>query len=88
LRERLVKIGARIVCHGLYLLFQPAEVAVPRALFAAILRQVERLRGPICDGLIRTNRETAGAQRRTMRSRLVKPPGRPREAVSHRSRGA
>jgi hypothetical protein len=46
LRERLVKIGARIVCHGPYFLFQLAEVAVPRALFAAILRRIERLRGP------------------------------------------
>jgi hypothetical protein len=46
LRERLVKIGARIVRHGRYLVFQLAEVAVPRALFAAILRRIERLRGP------------------------------------------
>jgi hypothetical protein len=41
-----VKIGARIVRHGRYLVFQLAEVAVPRALFAAILRWIERLRGP------------------------------------------
>ncbi len=46
LREKLVKIGARIVRHGRYVVFQLAEVAVPRALFAAILRQIERLRGP------------------------------------------
>src|SRR5215218_5828749 len=46
LREKLVKIGARIVRHGRYLVFQLAEVAVPRALFAAILRRIERLRGP------------------------------------------
>jgi hypothetical protein len=46
LRERLVKIGARIVRHGRYLVFQLAEVAVARALFAAILRQIDRLRGP------------------------------------------
>jgi Transposase DDE domain group 1 len=46
LREKLVKIGARIVCHGRYVVFQLAEVAVPRALFAAILHQIERLRGP------------------------------------------
>jgi Transposase DDE domain group 1 len=39
LRERLVKIGARIVRHGRYVVFQLAEVAVPRALFAAILRR-------------------------------------------------
>jgi hypothetical protein len=46
LREKLVRIGARIVRHGRYLVFQLAEVAVPRALFAAILRRIDRLRGP------------------------------------------
>jgi len=46
LREKLVKIGARIVRHGRYVVFQLAEVAVPRALFAAILRRIDRLRGP------------------------------------------
>ena len=45
LREKLVKIGARIVRHGRYLVFQLAEVAVPRALFAEILRRIGRLRG-------------------------------------------
>jgi hypothetical protein len=46
LREKLVKIGAWIVCHGRYGVFPLAEVAVPRALFAAILRRIDRLRGP------------------------------------------
>ena len=46
LRGKLVKIGARIVRHGRYFVFQLAEVAVPRALFAAILRRIDRLRGP------------------------------------------
>ena len=44
LREKLVKIGARIVRHGRYLVFQLAEVAVPRALFAGILRRIDDLR--------------------------------------------
>ena len=44
LREKLVRIGARIVRHGRYVVFQLAEVAVPRALFAEILRRIERLR--------------------------------------------
>jgi hypothetical protein len=44
LREKLVKIGARIVRHGRYVVFQLAEVAVPRALFAAILHRIDRLR--------------------------------------------
>ena len=42
----IIKIGARIVRHGRYVVFQLAEVAVPRALFAAILRRIDRLRGP------------------------------------------
>jgi hypothetical protein len=46
LREKLVKIGARVVRHGRYLVFQLGEVAVPRALFAEILRRISRLRGP------------------------------------------
>jgi hypothetical protein len=44
LREKLVKIGARIVRHGRYVVFQLAEVAVPRALFAEILHRIDRLR--------------------------------------------
>ena len=44
LRDKLVKIGARIVRHGRYVVFQLAEVAVPRALFAEILRRIDGLR--------------------------------------------
>jgi hypothetical protein len=39
-----VKIGARIARHGRYMVFQLAEVAVPRALFAEILRRIDGLR--------------------------------------------
>ena len=44
--EKLGKIGARLVCHRRHVVVQLAEVAVPRALFAAILRRINRLRGP------------------------------------------
>jgi Transposase DDE domain group 1 len=44
LREKLVKIGARMVRHGRYVVFQLAEVAVPRSLFAEILRRIDHLR--------------------------------------------
>ena len=44
LREKLVKIGAKVVSHAKYQVFQLAEVAMPRQLFAAILRRIERLR--------------------------------------------
>ena len=37
LREKLIKIGAKVVAHAKYITFQLAEVAVPRQLFAAIL---------------------------------------------------
>ena len=40
LREKLVKIDPRIVRHGRYAVFQLAEVTVPRALFAEILRRI------------------------------------------------
>ena len=44
LREKLVKSGAKIVRHGRYIVFQMAEVAIPRDLFADILRRIDRLR--------------------------------------------
>ena len=44
LREKLIKIGAKIVRHGRYVVFQMAEVAIPRELFADILRRIDRLR--------------------------------------------
>ena len=44
LKERLIKIGAKVVAHGRYVAFQMAEVAVPRTLFAQILCRIDRLR--------------------------------------------
>jgi hypothetical protein len=44
LREKLVKIGTKVVSHAKYLVFPLAEVAVPRQLFAAILGRIGRLR--------------------------------------------
>lgn len=46
LREKLVKIGAKVVSHGRYVTFQMAEAAVPRQMFAAILPLIARLRAP------------------------------------------
>lgn len=43
LREKLIKIGAKVVTHSRYVAFQMAEVAVPRRLFAAILERIRRL---------------------------------------------
>jgi hypothetical protein len=44
LREKLVKIGAKVVWHAKYVTFQLAEVAVPRKLFRAILRRIASYR--------------------------------------------
>jgi len=46
LREKVVKIGAKVISHGRYLVFQMAEVAVPRELFRGILERIARLRWP------------------------------------------
>ena len=46
LREKLVKIGAEIVDQGRHVVFQMAEVTVPKDLFAGILRSIDRLRPP------------------------------------------
>ena len=44
LREKLVKIGAKVVRHGRYVTFQLAEVAVSRDVFEKILASIGDLR--------------------------------------------
>ena len=44
LRDRLVKIGAKIVRHGRSIMFQMAEVMVSRGLFQQILDAIAALR--------------------------------------------
>jgi hypothetical protein len=46
LREKLIKIGAKVVSHSGYVIFQMAEVAVPGELFAAILERIQRFGVP------------------------------------------
>jgi len=46
LREKLIKIGAKVTSHGRYVTFQLAEVAVSRQMFQEILMLVARLRAP------------------------------------------
>jgi hypothetical protein len=43
LKEKLIKIGAKVVSHGRYVAFQMAEVAIPRNLFADILRLIAQM---------------------------------------------
>lgn len=44
LRNKLVKIGTKVVHHARRVVFQMAEVAIRRPLLAAVLRRIERLR--------------------------------------------
>ena len=46
LREQLIKIGAKVVRQARYVTFELAKVAVPRALFAAILDRIRRFGMP------------------------------------------
>jgi len=46
LREKLIKIGAKVATHSRYAIFQMAEVAVPKRLFMAILKRIRWLRPP------------------------------------------
>jgi Transposase DDE domain group 1 len=43
-KEKLLKIGAKVVSHGRYIAFQMAEVTIPRGLFADILCLIVELR--------------------------------------------
>src|SRR3989442_14045940 len=43
---KVVKIGAKVIAHGRYAIFQMAEVAVPRELFGRILDRIAKLRPP------------------------------------------
>ena len=74
LREKLIKIGAKVVSHGRYVWFQMAEVAVPRQMFVEILSLISRLRAPPrheargASGLARVRREVYPVQTNGARS--------------------
>jgi hypothetical protein len=44
MRERLIKIGAKVVSHARYVTFQMAEVLVSRSLFYEILERIGQLK--------------------------------------------
>src|SRR5262249_59595172 len=44
LKDKLIKIGAKVASHGRYVVFQMAEVAIPRQMFQEILRLIAELR--------------------------------------------
>ncbi|MHC4643841.1 MAG: IS1380 family transposase [Planctomycetota bacterium] len=49
MREKLVKIGAKVVSHARYVTFQMAEVLVSKSLFQQILEKIHRLK-PVPNG--------------------------------------
>ena len=59
MREKLVKIGAKVVSHVRYVTFQMAEVAVPKVLFREIRLQYAFLsfivRQGVCKSIQRSN---------------------------------
>jgi hypothetical protein len=44
MREKLVKIGAKVASRARYVTFQMAEVLVSRSLFREILERIKRLK--------------------------------------------
>ena len=44
LKDKLIKIGAKVVSHGRYVIFQMAEVAIARQMLQEILRLIAELR--------------------------------------------
>jgi hypothetical protein len=44
LKDKLIKIGVKVVSHGRYIVFQMAEVAIPRQMIQEILRLITKLR--------------------------------------------
>ena len=44
IREKVVKIGAKVIAHARYTIFQMAEVAVSRDLFRNLLARIDNLR--------------------------------------------
>jgi hypothetical protein len=42
LREKLIKIGGKMVRHARYVTFQLAEVAISRRLYRTILKRIRR----------------------------------------------
>jgi hypothetical protein len=46
LKEKLIKVGAKVIRHAGYLTFQMAEVAIRRNIFRSILRRIAKFRLP------------------------------------------
>jgi len=68
--QPLGKIGAKVIRHGQYVTFQLAEVAIPRRLFAEVLRLIDSPRqrpAPTpCHRLLAPNAPLAGCRARRL----------------------
>jgi hypothetical protein len=47
LKEKLIKMGAKVISHGRTIAFQMAEVAISRQMFQEILRLIAALRSQL-----------------------------------------
>lgn len=75
LKEKLIRIGAKVVSHGRYVAFQMAEVAIPRQMLQEILRLIAELRPPPHSARARSVREGTRFTRRKTRTTLRKRKG-------------
>jgi Transposase DDE domain group 1 len=63
LKEKLIKIGAKVVSYGRHVAFYMAEVAIPRQIFQDILRLIAELRPhppPLPGSMVMRSRATDG----------------------------
>ena len=91
LKEKLIKIGAKVVSHGRYVAFQMAEVAIPRQMFQEILRPIAEPRPQSPPAMVRrsmvmrstaTNRRSASQCQKMATSSPQPTFGLPRDAIS------
>ena len=87
LREKLVKIGAKVVRHGRYVIFQMAEVAVPRMLFAEILRMDRSISRAFLGKCLLANGDNLTALEQPKRIDVDREPGAPFWGLEHAQRG-
>src|SRR6266699_1084180 len=73
LKEKLIKIGAKVVSHGRYVAFQMAEVAIPRQMFQEILRLIAELRPPFGVPGLRPPSAPPGGLVKTRQQRKIHP---------------
>jgi hypothetical protein len=64
LKEKLIKIGAKVVSHGRYVAFQMAEVAIPRQMLIAEVRPAAATRASMRRAMMMRSRAIDGRSTR------------------------